>query len=116
MRIEKKNGNSLNQSVMRMAILKLVNLCYRRVFHEDMSAGVQAFLKNLLYVGIATVISTLCTSLFSILGGRWLGPEEYGKFILIQSVAMFLYIPMELGLNTAMLKYTSEKNRLSAAI
>jgi len=88
---------------------KFVNVIYRRIFHEEISSDVQIFLKNLLYVGVATVISTLCTSIFNIMGGRWLGPEEYGKYILIQSIAMFLYIPMELGFNTAMLKYTSEK-------
>jgi len=74
-----------------------------------MTEGVKTFLKNLLYVGAGTVISAFCTSVVSILGGRWLGPKEYGQFILIQSVAMFLYIPMELGYNTTMLKYISER-------
>jgi len=110
MGIENKNGSDDGRSGIRIAILKLVNLCYQRVFHENMSLDVQTFLKNLLFVGVATIISTLCTAIFNILGGRLLGPQEYGKFILIQSVAMFLYFPMELGLNTAMLKYTSEKH------
>ncbi len=110
MGIKNKNVSNDSRSGIRIAILKLVNLCYQRIFHEKMSLDVQTFFKNLLFVGVATVISTLCTSIFNILGGRSLGPQEYGKFILIQSVAMFLYFPMELGFNTAMLKYTSEKN------
>ena len=37
------------------------------------------------------------------------GPAEYGKYSLIQSIAMILYVPMLLGFNTAMVKYNSEK-------
>jgi O-antigen/teichoic acid export membrane protein len=43
------------------------------------------------------------------LAGRILGPAEYGIFSLVQSVAMFLYVPMLLGFSTAMVKYNSEK-------
>jgi len=75
-----------------------------------MTADVKTFLKNLLYVGAGTILSALFSTVFTILGARKLGPEEYGAFVLIQSVAQFLYIPMLLGFSTAMLKYTSEKS------
>lgn len=94
---------------MKFAINNLVTQVYRRIFHEEISADVHVFLNNILYIGVGTITSTLFVTIFTILGGRILGPEEYGKFALIQSVAMFLYIPMILGFNTAMLKYTSEK-------
>jgi O-antigen/teichoic acid export membrane protein len=74
-----------------------------------MSADVQTFLKNLLYVSIGTIISTLFVAVVTIIGGRILGPAEYGKFSLIQSISMFLYLPMILGYNSAMVKYVSEK-------
>jgi len=80
------------------------------VFHEEMSADVQTFLKNVLYVSIGSIISAVFVIIFTILGGRILGPVEYGKFSLIQTVASFLLIPMLLGFATAMLKYSSEKN------
>ena len=97
---------------MKKSILKLVYLGYRRIFHEEMSVDVELFLKNLLLVTAATTISTLFVIVFTILGGRKLGPAEYGKYVLIQSVASFLGIPMQLGFATAMLKYVSEKNDL----
>ena len=90
--------------------MKLVKLVYQRVFHEEMSADVQTFLKNVLYVSIGSIISAVFVIIFTILGGRILGPIEYGKFSLIQTVASFLLIPMLLGFATAMLKYSSEKN------
>jgi O-antigen/teichoic acid export membrane protein len=89
-------------------LVDISELIYQRVFHEKMSANVKAFLKNLLYVGIGTIISTIFSMIFMILGGRILGPEEYGKFTLIQSISFLLYMPMALGFDIAMLKYTSE--------
>ena len=47
-----------------------------------------------------------------VLGGRFHGPDEYGKFVLIQSVAIFLNLPMLWGFSEGMLKYTSEKQDL----
>jgi len=90
-------------------VIKLINLAYERVFHEKIGDEVKSFLKNLSYVAVGTLIATLLSFAFNILGGRILGPAEYGKFTLVQSVAMFLYIPMLLGFQTAIVKYTSEK-------
>jgi O-antigen/teichoic acid export membrane protein len=87
----------------------LVNVVYRLIFKEEITADVKTFLKNLLWVGIATSISTAFVIIFTIVGGRKLGPQEYGKFVLIQSVAMFLNIPMQLGFTFSLVKYTSEK-------
>jgi len=74
-----------------------------------MSADVLIFLKNVLYISVGTAVSILFVTIFTIMGGRILGPAEYGKFSLIQSISMFLYIPMLLGYNNAMVKYVSEK-------
>jgi len=74
-----------------------------------MTADIKTFLKNFLYIGVGMALSTIFSTIFSIFGGRILGPEEYGKFALIQSAATFLCIPMLLGFNNAMLKYVSEK-------
>jgi O-antigen/teichoic acid export membrane protein len=88
---------------------RVVTKVYRRVFNEDISIEAKDFMKNLLYIGIGTVISAALGTVFMVIGGRLLGPGEYGKFVLIQSVAGFLNLPMLLGFSTGMLKYTSEK-------
>lgn len=88
---------------------KLIRFAYERLFHEKISDEVESFVKNLSYIAIGTVIATLFGFAFHLLAGRILGPAEYGKFTLVQSVAMFLLIPMVLGFNTAMVKYASEK-------
>jgi len=89
--------------------INLVNFIYKRIFHEEMSGEVKSFLRDLTYVGLGVAIATPLSFAFNILAGRMLGPTEYGKFTLVQSVANFLYIPMVLGFTTAMVKYTAEK-------
>ena len=90
-------------------LFALINIVYRKIFHEEISSEVEKFIKNLSYVGIGTIIASIFSFSYNILAGRWLGPSEYGTFTLIQSVAMFLYIPMLLGFSTAMVKYNAEK-------
>jgi O-antigen/teichoic acid export membrane protein len=90
-------------------LFALINTIYRMVFHEEVSFEVEKFIKNLSYVGIGTIVASVFSFSYNILAGRWLGPSEYGTFTLVQSVAMFLYIPMLLGFHTAMVKYNAEK-------
>jgi O-antigen/teichoic acid export membrane protein len=90
-------------------IIEIIGYFYERVFHEKVSVDVEKFIKNLSYLSIGTLISTVFSFAFNILAGRWLGPSEYGFFTLVQSVAMFLYIPMTLGITTALVKYNCEK-------
>jgi O-antigen/teichoic acid export membrane protein len=86
-----------------------VSFIYGKVFHEKMSEGVIHFFKNLSYVGFGTFIGTTFIFTFNVLVGRLLGPLEYGKFSLVQSISMFLYIPMIMGYNNAMVKYNAEE-------
>jgi O-antigen/teichoic acid export membrane protein len=94
-------------------VAKLAGTTYRRIFNQEMSPAEGDFVHSLFWVGAGTFIATALLAVFSIVGGRLLGPEEYGKFTLIQSIAMFLYIPMLMGFDTAMLKYNAEKSELA---
>jgi len=90
-------------------IIDIICFFYERWFHEEASVEIEKFIKNLSYVGIGTIIAAVFSFSFNILAGRWLGPSEYGYFTLVQSVAMFLYIPMLLGFHAALVKYNTEK-------
>jgi len=90
-------------------IIDIIGYFYERFFHEKVSVEIEKFITNLSYLGIGTIIASVFGFSFNILAGRWLGPSEYGYFTLVQSVAMFLYIPMLLGFNSALVKYNTEK-------
>jgi len=95
---------------IRALVSKLAGIAYRRVFNAEMSPAEGDFVHSLFWVGAGTFISTGLIAVFSILGGRLLGPEEYGRFILVQSVATFLQIPVKMGFSTAMLRYAAAKS------
>lgn len=90
----------------------LISLFYEKILHESSDTDAMNFVRNLSYVGLGTGLSTVFSFSYNIIAGRVLGPSEYGGFMLVQSIAMFLYIPMLLGLNTAMIKYCAENRDL----
>jgi len=98
---------------IKALVSRLASAVYRRVFNQEMSPAVQDFVQSLSWVGAGTVISTGLVAVFSVLGGRLLGPVEYGRFTLVQSIGILLSLPMVMGFTKAMLKYTPERNDLS---
>jgi O-antigen/teichoic acid export membrane protein len=102
----------LKSTTARNAISRLsgglISFFYDKIFHEPAGEEVMKFARNLSYVGLGTVLASLFSFSYNIIAGRVLGPAGYGGFTLVQSIAMFLYIPMLLGLNTAMIKYCAE--------
>ena len=91
------------------SLIKLIDFCYERVFHEKMGDEARSFIRNLSYLFAGTFIATGSGFALNVIAGRILGPVEYGKVALVQSVTMFLSIPMLLGFSNAMVKYASEK-------
>lgn len=95
-------------SALLSFIADLVALAYERIFNEKATAEAKDFLKTLSYVVPVMAFAGLASLAFDVLAGKVLGPGGYGEFALAQSVAMFLYLPMLLGFNTAMVKYNVE--------
>ncbi|WP_321418629.1 oligosaccharide flippase family protein [uncultured Methanomethylovorans sp.] len=85
------------------------SIVYERVLHEKLSLDAKGFLNNIFYVGGGVAIATAFSFLFNILSGRWLGPSLYGEYALVETVSMFLYIPMLMGYHASMVKYNAEK-------
>jgi len=88
---------------------EILEYIYKKIFGEETTPRISSFISDFQVVAIGSGIGTFLGLVFQVLAGRILGPSEYGLFSLVQSVAMFLYVPMLLGFNTAMVKYNSEK-------
>ena len=91
---------------------RVVSSGYRAILKEEIGPEAKNFINNLLIVTLGSGLASLGTFAFTILGGRLLGPEEFGKFSLIQSVAFILYIPMLAGFGVGLVKYASETSNL----
>jgi len=83
---------------------------YQRIMHVKATYIIEDFFENIYRVGAGTIIATILVFSFNVMAGRIAGPTEYGIFTLIQTVGLFLYIPMILGSNIAMVKYANENN------
>ena len=105
---EQRYQNAAGRNAFLRLFFGLIFLFYEKIFHEPAGEEVMKFVRNLSYVGLGTVLSTIFSFSYNIIAGRVLGPAGYGGFTLVHSIAMFLYIPMLLGLNTAMIKYCAE--------
>lgn len=92
----------------RTFAISTINSTYRLVFHKDISGAMARFMRNLAYVVSGTLPSIVLLSVFNILAARFLGPTEYGKYTLIQSVAAFIGISMIMGYHTTIAKFLPE--------
>lgn len=101
---------NISKSAPQQIIINLVKIVYEKVFDTKATSEVDILIDNLSYLFTGTMIATALSFIYNIYAGRLLGPLEYGKFVLIQSIAMFLQVQMLLGFSTAMVKYNSEKN------
>lgn len=94
---------------MSTMIQKIISHVYYVIFHENINTDIFTFLNKLSYVSIGLMLEALIVFAFNVLGGRILGPVEYGKYTLIYSFAMFLYVPMLFGIANSMVKHNAEK-------
>lgn len=104
---------------MKDSVIKTGFKIYKLVYGENPSDGVKVFIENLYYMAIGFGFYAVFGFAFQVIAGRFLGPVEYGKYALIQSIAIFLSLPMNLGVSTALIKYNAEsenKDRQSKII
>jgi len=90
-------------------IFWVIQWIYPKIFKEEPSEMVLQFIKNLGYVTVGFTAAKFFSLFFQIYVGRTVGAVDYGKFVLVNSIAMFLYLPMLLGIGTALTKYLAEQ-------
>lgn len=79
-------------------------------FKMPLTADAKRFVRNLSFTFIGTAISSLILFALNVLGGRWLGPEQYGYFAVVQSTAYFIAIPMLFGVHASIAHYLAKEN------
>lgn len=95
---------------IKKTISVFFSYAHEKIFNEKISIEFELFLKRISYVSIGTIVAAIFSSIFNIIAARILDPSGYGTFAIVQSFAMFLYIPMLLGFHTAIVKYCAETN------
>ncbi len=88
-------------------MFKLVNYFYQLIFHQPMGENAQRFLKNSFWSMGGGLLAFAFLFLANILAGRWLGPEEYGKYNLILALANILTILLVLDSDVGITYFVS---------
>ena len=87
----------------------IINIVYRRILKEEPTDEVRQFIKNSSYILLGAAFGSLFIFIFNILAGRTLGPSGYGELALVNSIALFLIVPLA-PVTVAMVKYCSERD------
>jgi len=82
-----------------------VNKIYELIMGEKMGREAELFAKNLFRAFLGYGVAGFCVFAFEILAGRILGPETYGKYVLVATMGLFLYLFVTFGVNTSAIKY-----------
>ena len=98
----------ISSVAIKQGLFRFAEIIHLRIFGHEMGEEMRIFLMNLSIIFIGSFFSSGILFLVNILGGRLLGPAEYGKFQVMISIAQFLVIPMLLGLSTASVKHIAE--------
>lgn len=83
------------------------NKIFSLLLNWNLGQKSKIFLKNIGCLTIATIIASVIGLPIKILIGRFLGPEEFGKFALILNLTQFFIIPMIFGLTVTSQRYLS---------
>ncbi len=99
--------------MIKNIIRKIIIWIYEKIFGEKITQNILFFLKNLRYTILGYSFAAFCVLVFEILAGRILGPNEYGKYVLVGIVGSFLYLFMTWGVSTAAIKYASSEDYIT---
>lgn len=86
---------------LKKILLSKVEIFHLYIFGHKISRQMKDFLKNLSWSFFGGMIAGIVLFAVNILAGRWLGPNEYGKYSLIVAISFFLVAPMTLGLEVS---------------
>ncbi len=93
-------------------LIKIIEKIHLYIFGHDISDKMREFLDNLSWSFFGGVISGLLLFIATIIAGRFLGPEEFGRYNVIIIISQLFLIPMLLGMDMSSVRFISQtKNK-----
>lgn len=90
--------------LIKKIIIKIVEKLHLIVFGHKMSDQMRKFMVNLSWSFYAGIISTPISIVIGTLAGRFLGPEEFGKYNLVILVSTYVIVVAFFGLDISTIK------------
>lgn len=101
---------------MKKTFVHLAECIHFAIFQQTMSLNTQKFVLNTLWsiIGIGSI--SIIMLFVNIIAGRVIGPEGYGKFNLILSIAQLLVIPIIFGFDSVSIQAIASSKEISNKI
>jgi O-antigen/teichoic acid export membrane protein len=81
---------------------------FERWFLTGIGHRSSAFLRGLHYALSSTVVTRIVSGVATLLAARLMGPSEFGKANVALAAALYIQVPLFLGLPTALMHYTPQ--------
>lgn len=92
---------------IKQKLFRFADIAHLRLFGYKMDGEMRKFIRNLSWSFFGGIIAAGTLFAINILAGRWLGPEEYGKYNLAFLMAQVFFVPMVLGMDVAVARAVS---------
>jgi hypothetical protein len=101
---------------MKTQVYRLLTFIFSLLLGTSITPAIKNFLLNFVITGTATVITGGLGMITTILAGRLLGPEEFGRYNLMMSIGQFLVLLMVFGIPTALAQGLPRSTNISRTI
>ncbi len=95
---------------LKIKFIFFVEILHRRIFGHDMSEEMREFLKNLSWSFFGGMIAAVIMFIINIVAARFLGPESFGNYNYLLSIASSSVFFFLLGNNQSSTRYISDKD------
>lgn len=88
-------------NILKSKFLAFVDFLHLKIFGHQIGDNMKTFLGHLSWSFSGGIITSIIMMVINILGGRLMGPNEYGKYNLLITLSQFIMIPILFGLDTS---------------
>jgi O-antigen/teichoic acid export membrane protein len=88
-------------------LIHIIEIVHLRFFGHKMSEKMRSFLGNLSWSFFGGITAGVLFFISTVIAGRFLGPEEFGKYNIVIMISQLLLIPMLLGMDITSTRFIS---------
>ena len=88
-------------STVKKGIVAVAEILHLKLFQHEMSDQMRKFLRHLSWSILGGISASAVMMAVNIIAGRLMGPDEYGKYSLLLTLAQMIIIPMLFGLDVS---------------
>lgn len=98
----------INTEKIKQKLFHLAEIVHLRLFGHAMSNEMRKFLGNLSWSFVGGIFASVVMLFVNVLGGRYMGPEQYGFYGLVLAISQIIMLPALFGMDVSGLHFLSK--------